>query len=245
MPLACTLALAAPPSPSPPAAQPDARAGQELAAQLRALGPVESAQLKGRLKIRDSDGPTRTVPVTCQVIPGEPLWRVIYETGYAEQAAAERLVIVHRVGGPNEYFLARATQPGDSPGEPTRVSGSQLAQPLGGSDFWLLDLGLEFFHWPTQRLLKTEMRKGRVCQVLESVDPHPPPGGYARVVCWVDKESGGPVLAEAYDASRKLMKEFSIRSLKKVDGRWELEEMEIRNVRTRSRTWLEFDFQGH
>jgi hypothetical protein len=241
--LACLLALGAQPSPSPPSA-PDDKAGQALAAQLRTLAPAESAQFKGVFKIRAQDGQTRSIPITCQIIPGEPAWRVIYETGRAGETPAERLVIVHRNDGPNEYFYARAAQQGDWPGEPARLSGLQLAQPLGGSDFWLLDLGLDFFHWPTQRLLKTEMRKGRVCQVLESSQPHPPRGGYARVICWVDKETGGPLLAEAYDANNKLMKEFSIRSLKKVEGRWELEEMEIRNVRTRSRTWLEFEFRN-
>ena len=99
-----------------------------------------------------------------------------------------------------------------------------------------------YWHWPTQRLLKTEMRKGRVCQVLESIHPQPPTNGYSRVVAWLDKETGGPILAEAYGRDGRLLKEFSIRSFKKVEGRWQLEEMEIRDVRKRSRTRLEFDF---
>ena len=114
---------------------------------------------------------------------------------------------------------------------------------FGGSDFWLADLGLHFFTWPNQALVKKEMRKGRPCKVLESRSPMPPAGAYTRVLSWIDSETGGLLLAEAYDSSQKLLKEFNLRSFKKINGRWELKEMEIRNARTGSRTRLEFDLQ--
>jgi hypothetical protein len=40
-----------------------------------------------------------------------------------------------------------------------------------------------------------------------------------------------------------LLKEFAPKSFKKVNGQWELQEMEIRNVQTGSRTRLEFDLK--
>ena len=86
------------------------------------------------------------------------------------------------------------------------------------------------------------MRKGRWCRVLESTQPQPAAGGYLRVVSWLDKETGGPILAEAYDRNNKLMKEFSIRSFTEVEGQWQLQEMEIRTVTNRSRTRLKFDY---
>ena len=49
--------------------------------------------------------------------------------------------------------------------------------------------------------------------------------------------------AEAYDAKGKLLKEFDVKSLKKVNGQWQVEEMEICNVQTGSRTRLEFDLK--
>jgi hypothetical protein len=104
-----------------------------------------------------------------------------------------------------------------------------------------MDLGLEFLHWPAQRLIRTEMRKGRVCHVLESLCLKPPTNAYARVVSWIDKETGGLLLAEAYDKGNRLMKEFAVRSFKKVEGQWQLQEMEIRSVKTGRRTRLEFD----
>jgi hypothetical protein len=115
--------------------------------------------------------------------------------------------------------------------------------PFAGSDFWICDLGLEFFHWPAQKVLPkpTNLVRGRDYTLLESTNPNPSTNGYSRVLTWIDKETGGILQAEAYDASGRLLKEFAPKSFKKVNGQWELQEMEIRNVQTGSRTRLEFD----
>ena len=102
-------------------------------------------------------------------------------------------------------------------------------------------MGLEFFHWPEQKILKHEVKRSRGCSVLESTNPNPSTNGYSRVVSWIDEESGGIIHAEAYDFKNKLLKEFDPKSFKKVNGQWELQEMEIRNVQTGSRARIEFD----
>jgi hypothetical protein len=116
--------------------------------------------------------------------------------------------------------------------------------PFAGSDFWVADLGLEFLHWPTQRLLRKEIRRGQGCDVLESVNPQPAPGAYSRVVSWVDRDTDGIINAEAYDSKGKLLKEFAATDIKKVRGQWELKGMEISNRQTGSRTTIEFDLGG-
>ena len=113
--------------------------------------------------------------------------------------------------------------------------------PFANSDFWLADLGLEFLHWPAQKILHGDTARGRLCKVLESTNPNPSPNGYSRVDSWVDNETPGILHAEAYDANGKLLKVFDPKSFKKVNGQWELQDMEIRNVQTGSRTRLEFD----
>jgi hypothetical protein len=116
--------------------------------------------------------------------------------------------------------------------------------PFANSDFWIADLGLEFLHWPGQKILKKEFSRGRGCMVLESLNPNPSTTGYSRVVSWIDEESSGIVHAEAYDAQNKLLKVFDPKSFKKVNGQWELQDMEIRNVQTGSRTRIEFDLKA-
>jgi len=113
--------------------------------------------------------------------------------------------------------------------------------PFEGSDFSIADLGLEFFHWPEQRLAKKEMKRSRSCMVLESINPQPAPGTYSRVVSWVDNESHGIVMAQAYDAQGKEVKEFIPKKVKKVEGQWQLQEMEIDNDQTGSSTRVDFD----
>ena len=113
--------------------------------------------------------------------------------------------------------------------------------PFAGSDFWIADLGLEFFHWPDQRMLYSEMRRSRSCRVLESINPKPAPGVYSRVVSWIDNESGGIVHADAYDSNGKVSKQFDPKDFKKVNGEWQLEGMEIYDRVADSRTRIEFN----
>ena len=116
--------------------------------------------------------------------------------------------------------------------------------PFADSDFWIADLGLEFFHWPDQKVLRHEDKRTRACAVLESTNPNPAPGAYSRVDSWIDNETFGIVHAEAYDANGKLLKVFDPKSFKKVNGQWELQDMEIRNVQTKSRTSIKFDLKS-
>ena len=72
------------------------------------------------------------------------------------------------------------------------------------------------------------MRRGQSCNVLESVNPQPVPGAYARVKSWIDIDTGGIIYAEAYDPRGKLLKEFKPKSeSRRCTGQWQLQEMEI------------------
>jgi hypothetical protein len=113
--------------------------------------------------------------------------------------------------------------------------------PFANSDFWIADLGLEFFHWPEQKILKKETRKSRSCNVLESTNPDPSANGYSRVVSWIDEESVAIIHAEAYDFKNKLLKMFDLKSIEKKNGMWQPELMEMDNVQTGSRTWIDFN----
>ncbi len=258
-----TLAVDAPASlPIAPIADP-VKAGRELASELCAKVPAGNSEFTGVLKITPRDSETRNVPFSCLIQVGgdklsptrggvgsvggpAPAWEAIYRTKAVDGTPAERLQIVYQPGRFNEYFYARGGTAGQPPGELRRLGNEQAEVPLAGSDFWLVDLGLEFLHWPSQRVIKAGMRRSQPCRELESVNPHPSESGYARVVSWVarmDEEALGIIEAKAYDKKNQLLKEFSLGSFKKVEGQWELQDMKIRNARTGSRTWLEFDLK--
>lgn len=215
--------------------------GQELAAELRQLRPLEGA---GLLRLRDADGRwIARVPVKVGFTEGEATWQAHYHSFETNGLPAETLTVIHTAGQPNEYLLRRVG------GSVQKLAGATAAVPFANSEFWLTDLGLEFLQWPEQRILKSEMRKGRSCRVLESVNPDPGPAGYSRVLAWVDIEHRGIVRAEAYGHDRKLLKEFSIGSFTKTrdaegKAQWQLKSMEIRNEASDARTRLEFDYSA-
>jgi hypothetical protein len=218
--------------------------GLALAMELRSQRPAENLAADGLLKMRNAAGRRwEVVPVTMRVSTNEGSWSVCYGTPGTEQRPAEALVVLHSIEKPNDYRYAKAAAPAQPAPPPAPLEPGQTAVPFEGSDFWLCDLGLDFFHWPGQRLVKTEMRKGRSCRVLESSPADPQRNAYTRVLSWIDIETGGLLRAEAYDQRRKLLKVFSVRLFEKLNGRWELKEIEICNAQTDSRTRLEFDLQ--
>ena len=139
----------------------------------------------------------RSVPVTCTTTLTTTNWSVTYATDATVSNGAEKLTVIFSTNAPNQYIYARALAPDAPLGEAKTLSGAEADIPLAGSDFWLSDLGFEFYHWPDQVRLKGQMHRSRPCFVLQSVNPHPAPGGYARVLTWVDKDSGQPLQAEA------------------------------------------------
>jgi hypothetical protein len=219
------------------------KAGQLLAERLRASLPAEKTSLKGIIKIRHRGAATIEVPFRFEARPGETNWTSVYQISSAGESVAAELTIVHSPGRPNEYLYAKAAKPGEIPGEPARLTNDLAAIPLANSDFWLADLGLEFAHWPGQRYIKGEMRASRYCYVLESINPNPGSAGYSKVKSWIDQESGGVYLAEAYDRAGKLLKDFRVAKLTKIDGQYQLQEMDIENAETGSRTSLQFDYE--
>jgi YD repeat-containing protein len=146
------------------------------------------------------------------------------------------VTVLHDGANASQYRVAIARQ-----GRDFTATGQQLMMPFAGSDFAIADLGLEFFHWPEQDLTKKEMKRSRSCKVLESKNFHPTPGGYSRVVSWIDNESDGIVMAQAYDLQGKLLKQFIPKKVEKVNGQWQLQEMEIDNAQTGSSTRVDFD----
>ncbi len=208
------------------------REGRELAHQLCELRPEANLTNTGKLVIRIAKKPRQEIPFTSRLRLTETNWTTAYEA-IPDTNRPVAFSVEHRAETPNRYSVAgTALLPND-----------QTMTPFAGSDFWLADLGLEFFHWPAQRLWKREMRRGKSCQVLESRRPESWTNGYARVVSWIHTESVAVVQAEAYDARGKLLKEFRPTAVEKVNGAWQLKEMEIENVQTGSRTTLVFDLQ--
>jgi len=209
--------------------------GHKLAQKLLDQRPTENFTNTGTLRITGGSGRHTTISVTFKTIVHSDSWQTVCN---AKGLTAE-LSINHKDNQPNVYFNYAESDLILKP-----LSNSGINSPFANSDFWLGDLGLEFLHWPGQKILHGDTARGRLCKVLESTNPNPSTNGYSRVLCWIDNETLGIVEAEAYDAKNKKLKEFYPKDFKKVDGQWQVGSMEIDNVQTGSRTKLDFDLKA-
>lgn len=202
--------------------------GRVLAQKILEQKPADSFTNTGTLEIRRHDGTIDRLPFRFQAILTTTNWQAIYET--TSEGYRVKFAVVHDA---NKIRLFQIRESG--------LVLSDFSFPLAMSDFWLGDLGLEFFHWPEQKILKKEVHRSRGCTVLESTNPNPGTNGYSRVVSWIDNETLGIVEAYAYDAQGKKLKDFYPKDFKKVNGQWQVQTLVMENVQTKSRSVLEFD----
>ena len=228
---------------TPPTAAPVSDPGAaELVRGILDQVPPHGETLRGVLQVRRNNR-YQEIPLTWSIEVSSNSWQNVYQTIPTNRQPSERLIIVHRTGAPNEYLYSRPGSPTNA--APQTLTGAQAAVPFAGTDFWLADFGLEFLHWPEQRLdreTKLTMRSGRPCKVLVSINPNPKEGGYVRVRSWIDSEYGGLIFAEAFSATGR-RKEFSLDGFKRIDGQVRVKGMKIDDYLTDSKTRVEFDFK--
>ena len=209
--------------------------GRTLVQKILEQRPAENSTNTGTLVIRGETGKQSKIPVTCETVVTETNWLNRYVARFGTNGSdVTTLTVTHSGVDPNHYLLHEHQE--------TLGGGAfRTMIPFAGSDFWLCDLGLEFFHWPEQKVVKKEFHRQCACAVLESTNPNPSANGYSRVVCWIDEDSLGIVEAYAYDANGKKLKNFYPKNLEKVHGRYQVESMVMENLQTDSSSRLEFD----
>jgi len=246
--IAAILAIAAVQPPSQPIILPPeqaAKEGRALVNEMLSQRPSQNTTNTGVMTIRDAKNNRTQIPIQFAVFATPSNWVSEYSTPGADRSHYGKLAVIHSDAQPNRYIVPNINRPPTDTNQFFSLKTGQIFAPFApGSDFWIADLGLEFFHWPDQRLIKKEMKRSRSCKVLESVNPHPVGNAYSRVVSWIDNESDGIVMAQAYDSQGKLLKEFIPKKVEKVEGQWQLKEMEIDNRQTDSSTRVDFDLDA-
>ena len=159
-----------------------------------------------------------------------------------------RLRTVYRVTGPEEAAgtTVLMIEDGDTwvcdkgRTEPRKLAPSERTVPFLGGDFAYEDLELAFLRWPNHKFIRESRRLGFDCWVIESTPAADAPSQYRRVLMWVDKQYLAVVIAEAYDAKNKLLKNFEVKSVRKLDdkGHYIVGQIALENVQKKSRTVL-------
>ena len=224
--------------------------GRALAQKICEQWPATNAVQNGVLIVRNTNGTTK-LPIKIETIVSTTNWLNIYEYkerwfNRYEQLTNDvtlQFIVEHNGTYPNQYRDTASDGRGQTTGTFTPNVILIFKIPVAKSDFDLCDLGLEFFHWPAQKVLKKEIHRSCACTVLESTNPNPSTNSYSRVVSWVDSESLGIVEAYAYDANGKKLKNFYPKDIKKVNGQWQVQTLVMENLQTGSKSRLEFDLK--
>ncbi len=101
------------------------------------------------------------------------------------------------------------------------LTGAAIHQPILESQFAPADLAMAFLHWPSPRYLEERRQRGRTCHVLEV--RHPDPAATAAVVrmeLWLDREFGGILRADGFNADDDLVRQLVVTSFRRVDQTW-------------------------
>jgi hypothetical protein len=217
--------------------------GRALVNEMLSQSP-DANTVTGVLAIR-RDKKYTEIPIKFETSVTATNWTSDYQVTYNDHK--EHILVFHTPNQTNTYSRYAITWHVGSDHKVDTLDTKPVKDiwaPFANSDFSIADLGLEFLHWPDQKLLQKEMKRSRSCRVLESTNPHPEQGGYSKVKLWiVDDESHGILLAQAFDATGNKIKEFipGDFSKSKATGQWQLGKMEITNFLTDSSTTVRFD----
>ena len=223
---------AAPLSPVPTDVAGQKAMGAALAESLRGMRLVNQDEIKGNLRIRKPRGKRENVPV---IFRAKAEGAAQVETFATAKGTLQIRKTPHK---PNEYFFK-------APGAKAemKMEGEQLNEIFAGSDFTLGDLGLEFLQWPNQQVIGRASRLRETCNILLSKPAKVLPGGYSHVKCWVEIHNRALLCVEAYRGTKRV-KLFQAKSFKKLEGEWQLRELELRNDVSDARTQIQFDLRA-
>ena len=118
-----------------------------------------------------------------------------------------------------------------------RITGSSSGDDFMGTDFTYDDMsGHEVEDYEHTRE-KDENIGGKMCWSVTSVPKVK--SNYSKYISWIEKESRIPIKAEFYDKQGRLLKVMEVQSLKKIDGFWTIEKVQMENVQKKHKTVIE------
>ena len=192
---------------------------QELLAECRARMPIDPVKLSGWVRCRRPGG---IVDKECNFAAdlrwGDAVPSVHYEFTDAHGRPLEQVTFRHATT-PTEVVYE--VGPEREPAEPPAWN-----EPILGMDVTWLDISLDFLHWENAEINGTATVKGRLCDLVEIYPPKPLPG-CEKVRLWVDREIKMFLQAQQVDENKLIQRQMWVRSIKKMKGRWMVQDIEV------------------
>ena len=106
-----------------------------------------------------------------------------------------------------------------------------------GTDITWLDLSMDFLRWPRAQLNGETKFRGRLCDIVEVYPPEPIPG-CEKVRLLIDREVQMFLQAQQVDEEHHVVRQMWVRSVKKRNDRWMVQDMEVESRNSGHRTRL-------
>lgn len=204
----------------------------ELLASVLARLPREPLTISGDITVRRRRGVvTRELGFEMALNWGSTPAAATYTIRDAFGLDLERMTVEHRAGVPTSLTFAV----GDplTPANPPAVSAA-----IQETDICWSDLTFSFLWWEGGSVVGEDSPKNRPCYVVEVPAPPTQAGSCAKMRLWIDKKLRMVLRAEACDAQGTALRRIWVRSVKKIDERWIVKEMEVQRFPSDQRTRL-------
>lgn len=206
--------------------------GDQLMARVRAALPYIPLRINGELQSRDRRGNiVRVTPVEMELDWGAATPTALYIIRDRFGSELERLRISWALDGGAVYEYAQGDPPESAPL-------NDLNQSISGLDLDWADLSLSFLWWSGARIVGSERVRGRFCHIVDLQAPVNEVGRYTGVRLWIDPETSLLMQADAYDASTRLARRLQVKSLRKIDDIWMVQNLDIFTPSSRERVTL-------
>lgn len=211
--------------------------GQELASAILSQVPTANYQTQGMLTIRSPRGNRQKLKISSLVYASPShTWTNIFQIADLKGTIKEEFLIVRNPQKKNVYY--RTFGKVDTQGRTLIQRIGDPFIPIGNSDFMMGDMGFQFLFWPSQEVIREQLRSGRKTYLLESKEPDPKV--YSKILTWVDKKTLGPMRAEAFDLTGKRIKIFSVGGIKEINGQKVVSRFDMENLQTGYFSRIEF-----
>ncbi|MBN1676515.1 MAG: outer membrane lipoprotein-sorting protein [Kiritimatiellae bacterium] len=199
--------------------------------------PRERTRMTGRLQSRTPGGRTECTLNTEIVLDwGADPPAASYTIRDAFGGEPERLTVKRRQDAEPSYLYEVGDPPRPAP--PPELSAS-----IKGTDLTWADLSLSFLWARDARTEGRDTVKGRACYVVvvpaAGADDAGGPHGTLRI--WIDRKFRMVLRAAEYDTDGHIRRRLSIKTVKKIDDRWTIKDLEVRTYPARHRTLLRVD----
>lgn len=205
---------------------------QDLLAQVRAALPDAPMDVQARYQSKSRRGDIENegrVDIHTEWGAAVPTARYVLRDLFGEEQ--QRFEISWDMNGGASCSLSTGNPP-------VEVEIPDPTAPVAGMDFSWADLSFSFLWWKDARIAGTEKKKGRLCKVVDLIAPEPETGEYAGMRLWIDPEIGLLLQAEGYNRKNERIRRMEIKSFKKIDDLWTIQDLDVESFPSRHKTLL-------